>query len=79
MKRSFFPSSGRIDTTVWMHYMDANKTYREKAWLQLDKNAASNIEQVIDLDLISKFYVIGIFRWPSVKTQWNRYWSFMQL
>ena len=24
MKRSFFPSSSRIDTTVWMHYMDAN-------------------------------------------------------
>ena len=24
MKRSFFPSSGRIDTTMWMRYMDAN-------------------------------------------------------
>ena len=24
MKRSFFPSSGRIDTAVWMHYLDAN-------------------------------------------------------
>ena len=29
-----------------MHYMDANKTYGEKAWRQLHKNAASNIEQV---------------------------------
>ena len=24
MKRSFFPSSGRVDTAIWMHYMDAN-------------------------------------------------------
>ena len=30
-----------------MHYMDANKTYGEKAWRQLHKNAASNIEQVL--------------------------------
>ena len=27
-----------------MHYMDANKTEGEKAWQQLHKNAASNIE-----------------------------------
>ena len=26
-KIKFFPSSGRFDTAVWMHYMDANKTY----------------------------------------------------
>ena len=31
-----------------MHYMDANSTYGEKAWLQLHKNAASNIEQVLE-------------------------------
>ena len=31
-----------------MHYMDANKTYGEKAWRQLHKNAASNIEQVLE-------------------------------
>ena len=44
----FFSSSGRVDTAIWMHYMDANKTYREKAWRQLPKNAASNIEQVLE-------------------------------
>ena len=44
IKRSFFPSSGRVDTAIWMHYMDANLTYGEKAWHQ---NAASNIEQVL--------------------------------
>ena len=44
----FFPSSSRIDTTVWMHYMDANKMYGEKAWWQLHKNVVSNIEQVLE-------------------------------
>ena len=42
----FLPSSGRVDTAIWMHYMDANKTLGEKAWRQLQKNAVSNIEQV---------------------------------
>ncbi len=35
----FLPSSGRIDTAIWMHYFDARR--------QLHKNAASNIEQVM--------------------------------
>ena len=38
--------SGRIDTAVWMHYMDAQKTAGEEARRQLHKNADSNIEQV---------------------------------
>ena len=28
--------------------MDANKKYREKAWRQLHKNAANNIEQFLE-------------------------------
>ena len=36
------------DTAVWMHYLDANKTAGEEAWQQLHKNAASNIEQVLE-------------------------------
>ena len=28
--------------------MDANKMYGEKAWRQLNKNAASNIKQVLE-------------------------------
>ena len=43
----FLPGSCRIDTAVWMHYMDANKTAGEEARRQLHKNAASNIEQVL--------------------------------
>ena len=41
MKRS-------IHTAIWMHYLDANKTAGEKARRQLHKNAASNIEQVLE-------------------------------
>ena len=51
MKRSFFLNSGRVDTVIWMHYTDANWTYGEKAWRQLHKEAASNIEQVLEATL----------------------------
>ena len=40
--------SGRIGTAIWMHYLDANRTAGEKARRQLHKNAASNIEQVLE-------------------------------
>ena len=44
----FLPGSGRIDTAVWMHQLDANKTAEEEeARRQLHKNVASNIEQVL--------------------------------
>ena len=43
----FLPGSSRIDTAVWMHYMDANKMAGDKARWQLHKNAVSNIEQVL--------------------------------
>ncbi len=32
-----------------MHHMDANKTYEEKADGNYTKNAASNIEQVLEV------------------------------
>ena len=44
----FLSSSGRIDTAIWMHYLDAKKTAGEKARRQLHKNTASNIEQVLN-------------------------------
>ena len=40
------PSSGLIDTAVWMHHLDADKTAGEEAGWQLHKNVASNIKQV---------------------------------
>ena len=48
IKKQFFSSSGRVDIAVRMHYMDDNKRYGEKPWRQLHKNAASNIEQVLE-------------------------------
>ena len=43
----FLPGSSRVDTTVWIHHLDANKMAGEKAQQQLHKNVASNIEQVL--------------------------------
>ena len=42
-----FLGSGHIDTAIWMHYMDANKTAGEETRWQLHKNAACNPEQVL--------------------------------
>ena len=36
-----------VYTAIWKHYMDSNKTAREKARRQLQKNAANNLEQVL--------------------------------
>ena len=36
----------RVYTDILMHHMDANRTYGEKAWPQLHKNAASCIGKV---------------------------------
>ena len=36
--------SGCIDTAVWMHHLDANKTTGKEGRRQLHKNVASNIE-----------------------------------
>ena len=42
----FLPSSGHVDTAVWMHHLDTNKTAGEARW-QLHKNVVSNIKQVL--------------------------------
>ena len=44
---ALLPGSGHIDTAIWMHYMDANKTAGEETRWQLHKNAACNPEQVL--------------------------------
>ena len=45
--KQFLPGSGHIDTAIWVHYMDANKTAGEEARRQLHKNATCNLEQVL--------------------------------
>ena len=42
--KQFLPCSGRVDTAVWMHHLDANNTAGEEARRKLHKNVASNIE-----------------------------------
>ena len=39
--------SGHIDTAIWLHYMDANKTAGEEARRQLHKNATCNLKEVL--------------------------------
>ena len=46
-KTQFLPGSGCVDSAVWLHYLDANKTAGEEARRQLHKNVASNTEQVL--------------------------------
>ena len=40
----FLSSSGHVDTAVWMHYMDANKTYGEK----LDSNYKRMLRAILN-------------------------------
>ena len=47
MRFQFLPGRGHIDTAIWLHYVDANKTVGEEARGQLHKNAVCNIEQVL--------------------------------
>ena len=47
-KTRFLSSSGCVNTTVWIHYMDTDTTYREKAKQELHKNATSYIEQILE-------------------------------
>ena len=34
---------------MWMHQMDTENMYREKAWRQLHKNATSYVEQILEV------------------------------
>ena len=48
LNENIFPNRGRVYTTIWMHYMDADKAYRTKGQWQLHKNATSYIEQILE-------------------------------
>ena len=48
MKRSFFQAAVVSILLLWIHYLDTNKAAGEEARRQLHKNAASNIEQVME-------------------------------
>ena len=57
----FLPSSGCIDTAIWMHYLDAYKTAEEEARRQLHKNVVSNSEQ----DLATTLHKAQTIRPPA--------------
>ena len=44
----FFPASGRVNSTIWMHHIDADWAYWEKARRELHKNSTSYIEQILE-------------------------------
>ena len=43
----FLPSSGYVNSIVWMHHMDAGEAYRHKARQKLHKNVTSSTEQIL--------------------------------
>ena len=43
----FLPGSGCVDTTIWMHHMDANEATGEETRRKLHKNVESSIKQVL--------------------------------
>ena len=46
--KQFHPSSSHVNTTVWMHHKNTDKTHREKDRWKLHKNAMSHIEQILE-------------------------------
>ena len=45
--KHIFPNSGRVNSTIWMHNMDAYQAYLEKFRRELQKNTTSYIEQIL--------------------------------
>ena len=50
-KTGFVPRSGCINTTLWMHNMDADKMHRENTIRELHKNVTNYAEQIIEATL----------------------------
>ena len=57
----FLPSCSCINTTVWMHHIDANKTHGEKASGKLHKNAACCFELILE----ATFHKTAVVRLPT--------------
>ena len=43
-----FPSPSCVHITLWIHHMDTNKMHREKTRLELQKNVACCLEQILE-------------------------------
>ena len=77
MKSNFFPGNSQVQTTIWMHHMDADKASREKTGRQLHKNAAScNVQFLEAISLkIAAIQPLPSSLWnhpsPTNKTCWT--------
>ena len=49
VKRDSFQCCGYVNTTEWMHHMDANKIHGAKAKWELCKNATRYFEQILEV------------------------------
>ena len=47
-KRRYLPRCNYVNTTVWMHHKDANKTHRIKASWEPHKNTPSYLKQILE-------------------------------
>ena len=43
----FLPSCSSVSTTVWLHYLDFNKMFGEKARCELQKDAVGCYQQIL--------------------------------
>ena len=74
IKTQFLPSSGGVSTIAWMHYLDSNKMYGEKARWEVNKNATCCFEQILEAALHQKAAV-----WPLIShlinhpVRWTRH------
>ena len=50
-KTRFLPNCSCVNTIVWMHHLDSNKTHWEKPTCKVHSNATSCFEQILEVKL----------------------------
>ena len=48
IKRNCFPSSNHVNSTIWMHHMDADLAYKEKNLMRTAQECYDYIEQILE-------------------------------
>ena len=70
-KTQFLPSSDRVDTAIWKHYNDANKTHGKKLDGNYTRRLRAVIEQILEANIPqSSRYTVTYL--PSSKLQVRR-------
>ena len=68
-----FLSYGSVNTTVWMHHIDANKIYEEKARWELHKNTIGCFEQILEATPYKAAAVWLLTSHPTTQVRWVRH------